>query len=101
MSNTELDLHANMLAFGSHCYVISYSGRSAIVNTFSDEVGTIYSVPTVDVFVAHDCPITGKTYLLIARKVVYVPSTDHNRIPPFILREAGLEVHDTAMIRVK
>ena len=101
MRKTELDSHANMLAFGSEWYVVFYLGRSSVVNAFSDKVGTIDSVPLFDVVVAHDCPITGKTYLLVARNVMYVPSMDRSIIRPFIFREVGLEVYDTAMLHVR
>ena len=58
------------------------------------------SVPIVDAAVAYDCPFTNVTYILIVRNVLYVPSMTHNLTPPFILREAGIEVNDTAKIHV-
>ena len=57
-------------------------------------------VPIIDAAVSYDCPFTNVTYVLIARNVLYVQSMTHTRIPPFTLREAGIEVNDTAKIHV-
>ena len=97
---SDFDSHANMIVLGKECYIISRSGRYAEVNAFSQEVGRIENVPIIDAAVAYDCPFTNVTYILIARNVLYVPSMAHNLIPPFILREAGIEVNDTAKIHV-
>ena len=70
------------------------------MNAFSQEVGRMGHVPIIDVAVAYDCPFTNVTFILIARNVPYVPSMMHNFIPPFILREAGIEANDTAKIHV-
>ena len=88
-----------MIVFGKYCFVISKFGKEAIVNTFTDQVGTI-TAPIVDADVAYDCPWYQTTYILIARNILSVPSMDHNLISPFILREAGLTVNDTAMIHL-
>ena len=88
-----------MIFFGKYCFIISKSGKEAIVNAFTDQVGTI-TVPIVDNAVAYDCPWYQTTYILIARNILSVPSMDHKLIPPFILHEAGLAVNDTAMIHL-
>ena len=36
--------------------------------------------------------------MLVARNALFVESMDHNLIPPFLLREAGLKVEDPAKI---
>jgi hypothetical protein len=41
-----------------------------------------------------------KTYLLIVRNALHVPSMQHNLIPPFIMREAGLVVNDVPKMQV-
>ena len=89
-----------MIVFGADCFVISKSGKEAIVNAFSDQVGTL-TVQIVDAAIAYDCPITNQTFILVARNVLHVPSMDHNMIPPFIMREAGLTVNDTPKIHIK
>ena len=89
-----------MIVFGKECYIISRAGRFAEVNAFSQEVGRMENVPITDAAVAYECPITNVTYILIARNIMYVPSMTHNLIPPFILREAGIVVNDTAKIHI-
>ena len=54
----------------------------------------------VDAAISYDCSITGKTYLLLVRNALHIPSMEHNLVPPFILREAGLVVNDTPRIHV-
>ena len=100
VGRSDFDSHANMIVIGKDCYIISRSGRFAEVNAFSQEVGRMESVPIIDAAVAYDCPNTGTMYILIARNVLYVPSMTHNLIPPFILREAGIVVNDTAKIHI-
>eukprot|EP00957_Ditylum_brightwellii_P002095 161173-Ditylum_brightwellii.AAC.1 len=51
-----------------------------------------------DAALKYDCPYTDKTYILLVSNTLYVPSMDHNLIPPFVLREAGLRVNDTSKI---
>jgi hypothetical protein len=96
---SQLDSHANMNVFGKHYYVISSSGKYANVSAFSDEVGAMLKVPIVDAIIAYDCQFTDKTYILIARNVLHVPSMNHNLIVPFILREANLICNDTPKIQ--
>ena len=55
-------------------------------------------VPIVDAAVAYDCPFSGQTILMVARNAMYVESMDHNLVPPFIMRKAGLEVDEQAKI---
>ena len=95
---TQLDSHANMIVMGKHCYIISRSGMTADVNAFSDEVGSMLKVPIVDTLMVFECPFTGTIFFLVARNVLYVESMDHNLIPPFVLREAGLICNDRPLI---
>ena len=55
-------------------------------------------MPIVDAMLAYDCERTNQVYLLVLRNVLYIESMDDNLIPPFILREAGLTVHERAKI---
>ena len=71
---------------------------TADVNAFSDEVGSMLKVPIVDTLMVFECPFTGATFFLVARNVLYVDSMDHNLIPPFVLREAGLICNDRPLI---
>ena len=97
-SSTELDSHANMVVIGKQAFFFSHSGQYANVRSFADEVKGIPKVPIVDAVIHYDCPKYGYTYLLVVRNALYVPSMEHNLIPPFILREAGLVLHDTPKI---
>ena len=81
-----------MLVIGQQAMIINHTGQSAKVNAFSSDVKSMSKVPIVDAAVAYDCPYSGKTYLLVVRNALYIASMPHNLIPPFILREAGLQV---------
>ena len=82
---TELDSHANMIVIGKHSFIFdSVHGRNCDVQPFDPSIGTAKQVPIVDAAIAYDCPHTHKTYLLLTRNALYVPTLEHNLIPPFI-----------------
>ena len=83
-----------MIVVGKHCTVFDTTGRTCTVNAFSPSAGKVNDVPIVDAAVTYDCPIKGKTYLLLMRNVLHIPEIDHNLIPPFILREGGILVDE-------
>ena len=68
------------------------------MNAYSSDVGKISRVPIVDAAIAYDCPFSGRKILMFVRNALYVESMDHNIVPPFIMREAGLEVYEQAKI---
>ena len=88
------DSHANMVVLGALCWIISVSQERAAVSAFVDDVGQLPSVPIVDAVLAYDCPYTAKTILLVVRNALFIKSMQHHLIPPFILREAGLQVKE-------
>ena len=49
----------------------------------------------------NDCPYFLRTYILVIRNELHVPWMNHNLLPPFILREEGVEVNETPKIHVK
>ncbi len=100
-ARVELDSHANMLVFGRHCKVIADSGRKAEVNAFAPDIQPMRQVPIVDAAIAYDCPYSLKTYILVGRNGLYVDSMDNTLVPPFVMREAGIEVNDTPKIHAK
>ena len=101
-TSTRLDSHDNMVVVGSHVSVFGHSGKSADVRPFSSDCSKLESVPIVDAAVAYDCPYTMKTYILAVKNALqHVPSMEHNLVPPFILREAGLVVNDVPKIHTK
>ena len=100
-SRSELDLHANMVVMGSECFVFEWSGKTCQVNPFTKSIGTMNNVPIVDAAIAYDCPYSHQTYILICRNSLYIPEMRENLLPPFILRESGATVNDTAKIHCK
>ena len=44
--------------------------------------------------VLYECPFTHEQSIIVMRKDLHVPSILNNIIPPFIMREAGIEVRD-------
>ena len=98
---TELDSHANMPVFGKHCHVFdSTHKRSCDVEPYDKNLGVARAVTIVDAALAYSCPHSLKTYVLIAKNVLYVPTLEHNLIAPFILRESGAFVNETPKIQV-
>ena len=94
----QLDLHANMVVLGKQCYVIAKQDDKCKVSAFVGDVGTLKSVDVVDACLAYDCNKTGKTILLVFGNALYIPNMEHHLIPPFIFREVGVKVNDTARI---
>lgn len=96
---SELDSHANMVLLGKDAYVFDgVQDRSCTVQPFDPSLGLAKKVPIVDGAIAYDCPYSMKTFIFIFKNALYVPSLDHNLIPPFILREAGLYINEVAKI---
>ena len=98
-SRTELDSHANMPVVGRHAYVISDTGRVADVSPFTPDYSSM-QIRVVDAAVQYDCQYTGKSYILVIRNALHVPSMKHNLLPPFVLRQAGIVVKETPKIHV-
>ena len=98
-SRTELDSHANMPMVGRHAYVISDTGKVADVNPFTPDYNSM-QVNIVDAAVQYECPYDGEKYILVIRNALYVPSMKNNLIPPFVMREAGIQISDTPKIQV-
>ena len=88
-----------MLVLGKHCFVFDgITNKTCEVLLYDPTIGRATQVPIVDAAIAYDCPYTHKTYILMARNALYVPTLTNNLIPPFIMREAGLEVNDKPKI---
>eukprot|EP00957_Ditylum_brightwellii_P064419 4889216-Ditylum_brightwellii.AAC.1 len=63
------------------------------VNPFTPDYDAM-KVKLVDAALKYDYPHEDKPYILLVRNVLHVPSMDHNLIPPFMLREAGIMVNE-------
>ena len=99
-SRIELDTHANMPVVGMNAFIIRDSGRIANVTPYSPEYEA-QSLPIVDAIVLYQDSVYGKEFLLLIRNALYVPTMVHNLVPPFIMREQGIQVRDIAKIHVK
>ena len=47
----------------------------------------------VHVAIQYECLYEGKTYILVIRNAIHVPTMVNNLIPPFMMREAGINVN--------
>jgi hypothetical protein len=63
-----------MVALGNDCSVLRESGRSADVNAFAPETGTLRKVPIVDGAILYDCPFDGKQWILVFKNALHVPT---------------------------
>ena len=94
VSRTEFDSHANMPLVGCEAYIIADSGKRPTVYPYSPEYPP-KELAIVDAGLQYDCPYSGKSYILVVRNAISVPSMRHNLVPPFIMREAGVQVKET------
>ena len=98
-NHTELDSHANMVVLGNECFVFEKGGTCS-VKGFAPGL-QMANIPVVDAALAYDDPYTGISHILIVRNALYVKDMEHNLVPPFILREAGLDVKTTPKVQCK
>jgi hypothetical protein len=97
-SRTDLDSHANMPVVGSGAQVLVDRIRTCEVSPYSPDYEPM-EVPLVDAAVRYDR--NGKVYILLIQNALYVPSLDHNLLPPFMMREAGVIVKDAPKIQLE
>jgi hypothetical protein len=97
---TDLDSHANMSVARKHAGVLAQSERTATVPAFSPNIAAC-EIPIFDCTFLYECHYSGKLYILVARNVLHAVAMEHNLVPPFLLREAGLVVNDAPKIHVK
>lgn len=90
VSRTEFDSHANMEVVGKHSYILNMSGRKARVQPYSNYKPQ--SIPIVDSAIMYEFSYDGRRVILVVRDALHVKETENNLIPPFIMREAGLQV---------
>ena len=96
-SRTELDSHANMPVVGRNAIILSETGRSCDVSAFTPDYKPM-TVPIVDAAVQFECPHQGTIFILVIRNCLHVPTMTNNLIPPFIMRQAGVEINDRPKI---
>ena len=88
-----------MPVVGQHAYVISDTGKMADVTPYTPDYEPM-QVLIVDAAVQYDCPYSGQSYILVIHNALHVPMMRNNLLPPFMLREAGIQVSDMPKIQV-
>ena len=83
---------------GYNAYVWRLTGRHVDVSPFTSTLGKLQRVPVVDAMVHYECPVSLKEYILIIFNALYIPTMQNNLIPPFAIREAGVEVSERPKI---
>jgi hypothetical protein len=96
-SRTDLDSHATMPVVGSGAQFLADHNRTCEVSPYSPDYEPM-EAPLVNAAVRYDRD--GRVYILLIRNAIYVPSLDHNLLPPFMMREAGVIVKDTPKIQM-
>ena len=85
-SRTELDYHANSPVVGKNGIILYKTEMTVNVTPFSDEFGMMLKVTVVHVAVAHDCPITSNSIIIIINNALYIREIEHNLLPPIMMR---------------
>ena len=67
------------------------------VNLFTPEYPPI-KAQLVDAVIQYDSPYDGKSYILVIRNAIHMPSMKNNLLPPIMLREVGIIINDKAKI---
>ena len=80
---TELDSHANMAVVGKHAAIVETTGKTAQVKAFSPDCQTLEDMPIVNAVIKWISPYEEKEHILLIKNALYVPSMDHNLVPPF------------------
>ena len=88
-----------MVVVGKNAYVIDDSGRKVRVQPYSLNYKLEY-IPIVDAAIIYECPYSGKRVVLVVRDALCVKEMENNLIPPFIMREAGIQVREVPKIHV-
>ena len=99
-SRTDLDSHANMPVVGKAAYVLEELGRRCEVSPYTPDYPPM-TVPLVHAAVKYESPFDGRVYILLIRNALHVPSMAHNLIPPFMVREAGVQLREVPKIHVE
>jgi hypothetical protein len=96
-SRTDLDSHANMPVVGTGTHVLMDHNRTCEASPYSPDYEPM-EVQLVDAAVRYDRD--GRVYIRLIQNALYVPSLDHNLLPLYMMREAGVIVKDTPKIQL-
>ena len=91
-SRNDLDPNANTAVVSHKCIIVADTGKQCQVLPFTLE----YEAPqeVLDAVILHESATNGDTHLLLLRNATSVPNMANNLIPPFLLREVGIEIYD-------
>jgi len=81
--------------------VLRETGKTVNVSLFTKSLGTITKVDVVDCAIAHDCPFSGETRVIIMYNALHIPEMEHNLVPPFVVRQQGNHLSDVPKIHVQ
>jgi hypothetical protein len=93
-SRLDLDSHADMAVLGSNCIVFEETGRTIDVFSYDPKLGSTERKVVSGTF-AYDDPDTGRVVLLIVHQGLHIPHLTYSLIPPFQMRENGVEDNET------
>jgi hypothetical protein len=95
-----LDSHADTCTIGAFGRVVHDTGETISVNGFHDQLPTLQDIKIVTAALAYDDPVTNNTYVLFFHQALHFPELNVNLLNPDQLREKGIIVHDTPLIRL-
>ena len=95
-----MDSHADTCTIGAYGRVIHDTGETISVNGFHDQLPTLQDIKIVTAALAYDDPVTYNTYILFFHQALYFPELTVNLLNPDQLREKGITVNDTPLIRL-
>ena len=93
-SRTELDSYADSPVVGRNVLIISDSGQTANVTGFTKDLGKCMSIPIVTAAIAYSDEYNNKTSIIIVHNALHIKSMEHNLVPPFMMRLAGVDVDE-------
>ena len=63
------------------------TGRTVDVGGYDEQIGSIKDVSIVHAALAHDCPDTNKTYLLVFHEALHIPDMTMHLLNPMQMRD--------------
>ena len=101
ISRTYLDSHAKMATVGTHFQMISNPNRTKEVRPFTHYYESMRQVPIMNTTMRHDDVHMGEKCMIIVRDALSVLAIDHNSIPPFAMRETGINMRTSLKFQVE
>ena len=101
MFRTDLDSHANMVAVGRNVQMASDTGSTAKVRPFTPDFESTHQFPIVDDAITCDDENTGHECMITVTYSLSVPAMDRHLIPPFAIRESGIDMSIVAKFQIE